>query len=79
MFYMALGLFHKDLEVRKKVLNLLERISEHEAGRHWWKAVSRFEKLAFARIKREVEQSAKRLSDAEVATKKSPFIGLRES
>ena len=52
---MALGLFHKDRDVRLKVVDLLERISEHEAGRHWWKALSRFEKLAFFRIKREAE------------------------
>jgi hypothetical protein len=55
LFYVALGLFHRDKDVRISVVDLLERISEHEAGRHWWKALSRFEKLAFARIKREAE------------------------
>lgn len=55
LFYVALGLFHKDRDVRLKVVDLLERISEHEAGRHWWKALSRFEKLAYYRIKREAE------------------------
>ncbi|CAG8953335.1 hypothetical protein HYFRA_00003546 [Hymenoscyphus fraxineus] len=55
LFYIALGLFHKDQDVRIKVVDLLERISEHEAGRHWWKGLSRFEKLAFYRIKREAE------------------------
>jgi len=55
LFYIALGLFHKDKEVRLGVLDLLERISEHDAGQHWWKALSRFEKLAFFRIKREAE------------------------
>ncbi|KAG0646957.1 mesA [Hyphodiscus hymeniophilus] len=55
LFYVALGLFHKDKDVRVKTVDLLERISEHEAGRHWWKALSRFEKLAFYRIKREAE------------------------
>ncbi|KAE8448145.1 hypothetical protein EG329_009749 [Mollisiaceae sp. DMI_Dod_QoI] len=55
LFYVALGLFHKDKDVRLKVVDLLERISEHEAGRHWWKAMSRFEKLAFHRIRREAE------------------------
>jgi hypothetical protein len=55
LFYLALGLFHKDRDVRFKTADLLERISEHEAGQHWWKALSRFEKLAFARIKREAE------------------------
>ncbi|KAA8567563.1 hypothetical protein EYC84_008038 [Monilinia fructicola] len=55
LFYIALGLFHKDRDIRIRVVDLLERISEHEAGRHWWKALSRFEKLAFIRIKREAE------------------------
>jgi hypothetical protein len=55
LFYVALGLFHKDKDVRIKVVDLLDRVSEHEAGRHWWKALSGFEKLAYARIKREAE------------------------
>jgi hypothetical protein len=55
LFYVALGLFHKERAVRLKVVDLLERISEHEAGRHWWKALSRFEKLAYIRIRREAE------------------------
>lgn len=55
LFYIALGLFHKEKDVRLKVVELLERISEHEAGRHWWKGLSRFEKLAYFRIKREAE------------------------
>jgi len=55
LFYVALGLFHKDKDVRVKTVNLLERVSVHEAGQHWWKALSRFEKLAFYRTKREAE------------------------
>jgi hypothetical protein len=88
LFYLALGLFHKDYEVRKKVVDLLERISVHEAGRHWWKALSRFEKLAFIRIKREIEGvERKRMEElgeetaaaAAVFKKMSPFEGLRAS
>src|SRR4051812_27511247 len=59
LFYVALGLFHKEREVRLKVVDLLERISDHEAGRHWWKALSRFEKLAYIRIRREAEAEMK--------------------
>ncbi|KAI9166642.1 Spindle pole body interacting protein [Paramyrothecium foliicola] len=55
LFYVALGLLHKDREVRIKTAELLERISEHEAGQHWWKSLSRFEKLAYARIRRETD------------------------
>ena len=56
LFYVALGLFHRDRDVRFKTADLLERLSEHEAGRHWWQALSRFEKLAFVRIKRDMDQ-----------------------
>ncbi|KAK7740526.1 hypothetical protein SLS53_005369 [Cytospora paraplurivora] len=59
LFYLALGLFHKDREVRFKVAELLDRIGEHEAGQHWWKGISRFEKLAYIRIKREAEADAR--------------------
>jgi hypothetical protein len=55
LFYVALGLFHKDKDVRVRIADLLERIGEHEAGQHWWKALSRFEKLAYVRIRKEVE------------------------
>lgn len=59
LFYIALGLFHKDREVRIKTADLLERISDHEAGQHWWKSLSQFEKLAYKRIRREVEPEMK--------------------
>ncbi|KAI3393332.1 hypothetical protein diail_4465 [Diaporthe ilicicola] len=55
LFYLALGLFHKERDVRIKVAELLDRIGEHGAGQHWWKGMSRFEKLAYLRIKRELE------------------------
>ena len=55
LFYIALGLFHKDVEVRNRTADLLERIAEHEAGQHWWKSLSRFEKLAYAHLRRETE------------------------
>ncbi|KAI1331263.1 spindle pole body interacting protein [Xylariaceae sp. FL0255] len=59
LFYIALGLFHRDRDVRIKISELLERIAEHEAGQHWWKGLSRYQKLAFHRIRREVESEAK--------------------
>lgn len=65
LFYLALGLFHKDREVRVKTAELLDRIGEHEAGQHWWKGMSRFEKLAYMRIKREVEVELRAKSDRE--------------
>lgn len=76
VFYIALGLFHKDIEVRKSVVELLERISEHEAGRHWWKRLSRFERLAYIRIKMEIEAGE---GGSGKQAKRSPFEGLRDS
>ncbi|KAF4974234.1 hypothetical protein FZEAL_8834 [Fusarium zealandicum] len=61
LFYLALGLFHKDREVRVKTADLLERVAEHEAGQHWWRSLSRFEKLGYMRLRREL--------DAEMRTK----------
>ena len=67
LFYIALGLFHRDRDVRVRVVDLLERISEHEAGRHWWKALSRFEKLALIRREAEVEMRTKAENEKEGA------------
>ena len=58
LFYIALGLFHKEKNVRVQTAELLERIGEHEAGQHWWKGMSRFEKLAYTRIRRDLEAEA---------------------
>jgi hypothetical protein len=55
LFYIALGLFHRDKDVRTLTAELLDRIGDHEAGQHWWKGLSRFEKLAYMRIKRDLE------------------------
>jgi hypothetical protein len=83
LFYVALGLFHKDHDVRIKIVDLLERISEHEAGRHWWKALSRFEQLAYIRIKRESEAELKAKADGNDYDGAKPgqgkMLGLRTS
>jgi hypothetical protein len=55
LFYLSLGLFHKDPEVRRETVRLLERIMVHDAGRHYWASLGRFAKLAFFRVKREEE------------------------
>ena len=55
LFYLALGLFHRDRDVRTRTAELLDRIARHEAGIHWWRGLSKFEKLAFHRIRREAE------------------------
>ncbi|OAA58613.1 protein MesA [Niveomyces insectorum RCEF 264] len=68
LFYVALGLFHKDRDVRTATAELLARVGAHEAGQHWWRGLSRFEKLAFARIRREAEaEQRSKLDPAGVA------------
>ncbi|KAL8975629.1 MAG: hypothetical protein Q9197_000104 [Variospora fuerteventurae] len=54
LFYVSLGLFHSDPKVRLATVKLLQRIMGHEAGRHFWAQLSRFSKLAFIRVKREL-------------------------
>ncbi|KAI1828313.1 spindle pole body interacting protein [Xylaria intraflava] len=68
LFYIALGLFHKDRDVRVKTSELLWRIAEHEAGQHWWKVLSRYQQLAFYRIQRHEEAEARAKSENEVAS-----------
>ncbi|OJD13292.1 hypothetical protein AJ78_06234 [Emergomyces pasteurianus Ep9510] len=55
LFYISMGLFHPTIAVREAVLDLLDRMSVHEAGRHFWAQLSRFMKLAYFRLKRERE------------------------
>ena len=57
LFYLSLGLFHPDVKVRIGTVELLDRIKEHEAGRHFWAQLGRFAKSAFARIKKDNETS----------------------
>jgi stabilization of polarity axis protein len=53
LFYLSLGLFHKDPIVRMAVVGLFERIMMHEGGRHFWSGLSKFAKLAFFRAQGE--------------------------
>jgi hypothetical protein len=50
MFYLALGMMHPRVDVRESVADLVDRIRLHEAGRHYWAALGRFEQAAFDRI-----------------------------
>ncbi|KAI9695158.1 MAG: hypothetical protein M1820_008864 [Bogoriella megaspora] len=55
LFWIGLGLFHQRGEVRDAVVGLLDRIKDHEAGRHFWTGLGRFAKLAYFRVKRDRE------------------------
>ena len=56
LFYISLGLFHPGRQVREAIVGLLDRIRAHDAGRHFWSQVGRFAKLAFSRIKKDIEK-----------------------
>ena len=49
----ALGLFHPDPKARIAVVELLERVSMHPAGKHFWAGLGRWYRLAFVRLKGE--------------------------
>ena len=56
LFYISLGLFHPNSQVREAIVELLDRIKVHDAGRHFWSQIGRFAKLAYVRIKKEKEK-----------------------
>ena len=58
LFHLSIGLFHPDGAVRDATAELLYRVKEHDAGRHFWGSLGRFAKVAFWRIWREVETRA---------------------
>ncbi|PWW75360.1 spindle pole body interacting protein [Tuber magnatum] len=53
LFPIAVGLFHPVQKVRFAVVELLERISTHMAGRHFFSSLNKFQKLAFIRLQQE--------------------------
>ena len=60
LFYLSLGLIHPRKDVRFKTVELLERIARHEAGKHYWDSLGRFVKLAFFRLRREMDTTSGR-------------------
>ena len=58
LFYISIGLFHPNIKARMAVVQLLERIMGHEAGRHFWARLNRFTKLGFFRARKEADRRA---------------------
>ncbi|KAF3937249.1 hypothetical protein ABW19_dt0210386 [Dactylella cylindrospora] len=58
IFPVAFGLFHPSQKVRFAVVELLERINSHMAGRHFFNNMNRFQKLAYIRLKQEKENGS---------------------
>lgn len=57
LFYVALGLFHRDQTIRSMTVLLLQRIENHEAGKIFFQHLSEFQKLAYQRLSREISFS----------------------
>ena len=58
VFPIAVGLFHPYQKVRFATVEILERLSEHLAGRHFFNSMNRFQRLAFVRLKGEKDSCA---------------------
>ena len=72
LFYLGLGLFHPERRVREATKALLDRVRDHEAGRHFWGLLGRFAKVAFFRVGREMDERAA------ATAQRSEGIGLIE-
>ncbi|KAI5808786.1 docking domain of Afi1 for Arf3 in vesicle trafficking-domain-containing protein [Peziza echinospora] len=53
VFPIAVGLFHPYQKTRFATVEILERLRDHMAGRHFFNSMNRFQKLAFVRLKGE--------------------------
>lgn len=74
LFYISLGLFHPRKDVRKATYRLLDRMRHHEAGRHFWKALSRFTKTAFSRMEIEQHQKDHLRDDSDTLSKATTLM-----
>jgi Stabilization of polarity axis len=73
LFYITLGLFHEERIVREAVVVLLEKIRNHECGRHFWNRVGGWVNMGFQRAWKErearlEERESDRAVDAQVAS-----------
>ncbi|KAF7197119.1 Protein mesA [Pseudocercospora fuligena] len=50
LLYIGMGLFHPRQDVREEVAELMGRIREHEAGRHFWSTMGRYIRVGFERV-----------------------------
>ena len=77
LFYITLGLFHEERIVREAVVMLLERIRNHECGRHFWNRVGGWANMGFQRAWQEREaRLVDRDSDRTVDTQSGSGLGL---
>lgn len=70
LFYIALGLFHKSPQVRTATIHVIHRIENHTAGRHFYEAMSQFQRTAYKRLLAEsLRASRHRTTDMTISEK----------
>ena len=74
LFYIALGLFHNSPQVRAATVRILYRIENHVAGRHFYDAMSQFQKVAYKRLLQEAVRDSRNKS----IDVRSPHMALEQ-
>lgn len=70
LFYLALGLFHKIVQVRHATSRLIHRLEMHTVGRHFYDSMNDFQKLAYKRI---YQETARELRNRSVISEAPSF------
>ena len=60
LFYVGLGLWHENPEVREVTVTLLDKLKRHPAGRIWYARLGGFVNVAFTKAVAEIESKAVR-------------------
>lgn len=76
LFYISMGLFHPDINVREATVDLLDRIAAHMAGRHFWNQLGRFAKLAYFRVRRELGATSSPVSPGSGFKEPQSLVGV---
>lgn len=76
LFYISMGLFHPDRNVREATAELLDRIAVHPAGRHFWTQLGRFAKLGYSRVRRDREAAESGSSAKSPAGPPQSLVGV---
>ncbi|ANB14896.1 Afi1p [Sugiyamaella lignohabitans] len=58
LFYLCLGMFHRDASIRIMTVRLLQRIEQHTAGKLYFQSIGQFQKLAYKRLVDELNSPA---------------------
>ncbi|ODQ66597.1 spindle pole body interacting protein [Nadsonia fulvescens var. elongata DSM 6958] len=62
LFYLAYGLFHKNVRVRYATAEILKYIEDHPTGRYFIQELNRFQLLAYYRVLKEKEKDLRSIN-----------------